>query len=293
MCYSELYTALSIIFKHLLDCLIILSRQYFKINQAFLLISTLFNSPASPRARMRAHVIYCTAHDQRPYQSDSHSARERLLLWLRLQFLTGCWSSPSILHNPRPFSVAALLSFLFLHCFTRNPSDIRACIPVGCVPAAHWPYAAVFFSGGGGGSAWSGGGLPGPGGGFLPAQGWGVSAWSGGVLPAWGWSAWSPGGGFLPAQAWVGGCLPGPGGGSPCLGGSALFRGVLPARGGLPGDPPVNRITDTCKNITLATTSLRPVKMKVGAENILVLAPLTSVRCICAVIVVSRPLSWL
>ena len=62
-----------------------------------------------------------------------------------------------------------------------------------------------------------------PGGGGLPGLGgspcWGVSAWSGG------------------------GCLPGPEG------------GALPAR----RPPPVNRITHTCKNITLATTSLRPV----------------------------------
>ena len=82
----------------------------------------------------------------------------------------------------------------------------QVCIPVGCVPAAHWPYAAVCFPG------W--GCLPGPGGG-LPAQGGfslpgGVSAWSGGALPA-------------------------------------------------RRPPPVNRITHTCKNITLATTSLRPV----------------------------------
>ena len=112
----------------LLDCLTIFSSQYFKINQAFLLITTLFNSPASPHTRMRAHEIYCTVHDQRPYQSDIHSAPERLLLWLTLQFLTGCWSSPSIPHNLCPFNVAALLlksslSFLFLYCFTRNPSD--------------------------------------------------------------------------------------------------------------------------------------------------------------------------
>ena len=144
----------------------------------------------------------------------------------------------------------------------------------------------------------------------------------GGVCLVGGWSAWSWGG-FLPAQGWGGVCLVG--GGSPCLGVvclvpggeggfslprrewggvSAWSRGGLSLPGGIclvPGGspcprgaarrPPVNRITDTCKNITLATTSLRPVKMKVGAENILVLAPLTSVRCICAVIVVSRPLS--
>ena len=59
-------------------------------------------------------------------------------------------------------------------------------------------------------------------------------------------SAWSWGVG-LPGRGGV--VLPGPGG-------SAW------SQGGFSGDPhpPVNRITDTCKNITLATTSLRPVK---------------------------------
>ena len=73
-------------------------------------------------------------------------------------------------------------------------------------------------------------------------------------------------------------CLPGPGGvclvrgGSPCQGvclipgvGGFLPGGCLPGPGrGLPREPPsppVDRITDTCKNITLATTSLRPVKI--------------------------------
>ena len=72
--------------------------------------------------------------------------------------------------------------------------------------------------------------------------GGGGGAWSGGVLLApggWDWGAWSQGGG-----AWSrGGVLLGPGG--------VLQR-----------PPPVNRITDTCKNITLATTSLRPVKIQ-------------------------------
>ena len=81
-----------------------------------------------------------------------------------------------------------------------------------------------------GGSPWSGGGgLPGPGG----------SAWSGG-------SPWSGGGG-----------LPGPGGGW----GSPWSRGE-----GSLETPPVNRITDTCKNITLATTSLRPVMNERGTQ---------------------------
>ena len=68
----------------------------------------------------------------------------------------------------------------------------------------------------------------------------------GGCLPGGGW-------GVLPARS-QGGCLPGPGGGSPCQVREGGFS--------LTGDPPpVNRITHMCKNITLATTSLRPVKI--------------------------------
>ena len=95
-----------------------------------------------------------------------------------------------------------------------------------------------------------------------------MSAWSGGVVClVRGLVCLVKGG--LPG---LGGCLPGPEGVSAwsgrCLlgpGGSAWSQGVLPARGVLlargvcPETPPVNRIIDTCKNITLATTSLRPV----------------------------------
>ena len=92
-----------------------------------------------------------------------------------------------------------------------------------------------------GGSPWSRGGLLGPGGfslvpGGLPGPE-GGSPWSGGV-------AWSQGG------------LPGRGGSPWSRGGGSPW-----SRGGFSEDPPVDRITDTCKNITLATTSLRPVKM--------------------------------
>ena len=83
---------------------------------------------------------------------------------------------------------------------------------------------------------------------------------AGEVLPAGGFSLL----GGLPAGWGV--SLPG---GSPCQGVSLLgglptrgvpWWGVLLARGVLPaGDPPVNRMTDTCKNITLATTLLQPV----------------------------------
>ena len=86
---------------------------------------------------------------------------------------------------------------------------IKECIPVGCVPAAHWPYAGVCSSGGG--SPWQGGGLLGMGGGLL-------------------------------------------GRGSP-------WQGVAPQHA-LWQTPPVNRMIDRCKNITLATTSLRPVNIR-------------------------------
>ena len=52
--------------------------------------------------------------------------------------------------------------------------------------------------------------------------------------------------------------------GGVCFWGGVCSQGVsAPGGGGIPActeaDPPVNRITDTSKNITLATTSLRPV----------------------------------
>ena len=92
----------------------------------------------------------------------------------------------------------------------------------------------VSLPGGVGGSPWSGGVslpggcLPGPGGVSLPG-GRGCSPWSRGVSLPGGWwvSAWSRGG--------------------------VLRR----------PHPPMYRITDTCKNITLATTSLRPVKTEI------------------------------
>ena len=92
----------------------------------------------------------------------------------------------------------------------------------------------------------------------------GVPAWSrGGVYLVWeGVPAWSRGG--VPG---LGGYLPGPGGVYlvrgvylPGLGGWGCTCLVL---GGVPSQvlPPVNRMTDRCKNITLAKTSFRPVKM--------------------------------
>ena len=99
-----------------------------------------------------------------------------------------------------------------------------------------------------------GGVLLGPGGVCLVPRG--VVAWSGGVV-AWSWGGWLPGQGVV---AWSKGWLPGPGGWLPGPGGVAWSGGGgCLVQGGDP--PPVNRITDTCKNITLATTSLRPVKI--------------------------------
>ena len=58
------------------------------------------------------------------------------------------------------------------------------------------------------------------------------------------------GGGWCPP----GGCLPGG-----CLPGGVCLRGCLPSGGVCPiacwDTPPVNRVTDRCKNITLSQTS--------------------------------------
>ena len=48
--------------------------------------------------------------------------------------------------------------------------------------------------------------------------------------------------------------------GGVCSGGGGLLRGEV-SQHALRQTPPVNRMTNRCKNITLATTSLRPVKM--------------------------------
>ena len=81
----------------------------------------------------------------------------------------------------------------------------------------------------------------------------GVSALEGYLLP----EGSAPGG---EGCVWSGGCL--------LLGG--VWSGGVSAPGGVwypniteaDSPAPVDRITDACKNITLATTSLRPVKMQ-------------------------------
>ena len=100
----------------------------------------------------------------------------------------------------------------------------QECIPVGCVPAAYRPYAGFCFRGG----------LPGP----------------GGCLPGLGGAAWSGLGGVC--LVW-GVCL---------LGEVCLVWGGSGIQACTEADtlPPCGQ-THTCKNITLATTSLRPVNM--------------------------------
>ena len=101
--------------------------------------------------------------------------------------------------------------------------------------------------------------------------GWGGGGVLLGLGGAWSWGVLLGLGGF----SLVRGGSPWSGGVSLVLGGVCLVRGVLlgprgvvPGPGGVclvwggsPETPSVDRITDTCKNITLATTSLRPVKM--------------------------------
>ena len=60
-------------------------------------------------------------------------------------------------------------------------------------------------------------------------------------------------------------------------GGMSAPRGVC-AAGGLPQTcPPVNRMTNRCKNITLATTSLRPVTKSISVKMIEVPSKFTPV----------------
>ena len=73
----------------------------------------------------------------------------------------------------------------------------------------------------------------------------------------------SGGGCLLLGGVWSWG-VSGPGG-CVCSGGGVVSHHALRQT------PPVNRMTNRCKNITLATTSLRPVKTIVG------IAPQTSV----------------
>ena len=88
-----------------------------------------------------------------------------------------------------------------------------------------------------------------------------------------------PGGVCSGGKCLLGGVVSAPGGVYVCLGGGGAWSGGVgvpgpwgSAPGGVPGPggvgipacieaepPPVNRMTDRCKNITLATTSLRPV----------------------------------
>ena len=99
---------------------------------------------------------------------------------------------------PVCFGMALIFTAFQLHIW-------QECIPVGCVPAAHWPYAAVFFlgvclvQGGGVLPAKSRGGSPCqvPGGFSLPGLG-GVSL----TGPGGGFSL--PGLGGLPARSWGG-----------------------------------------------------------------------------------------
>ena len=101
----------------------------------------------------------------------------------------------------------------------------QECIPVGCVPAGHWPNPR-------GGACFLGCVLPG---------GWCVLR--GGVC-------------------FPGGCA---------SGGVPASRGWYPSMHWGRPPPPVNRITDTSKNITLATTSLRLVIIKCECSTIVAL----------------------
>ena len=140
---------------------------------------------------------------------------------------TGTWVDPVRL--PLVIAVAYKIRF---NIETKNMMK-QECIPVGCVPAARWPYPGVCF----------------PGGGVCLLRG--VSAPQGGCLVLGGCLV--PGGvcsrGVSAGGFWSGGSGPRRGSAP----GGLLLEGV---GAGIPActeaDPPVDRITDACKNITLA-----------------------------------------
>ena len=110
----------------------------------------------------------------------------------------------------------------------------QECIPVGCVLAAHWPYAGVCFLGGGCVCFW---------GCVLPR---GHASWMCVCVLLRGCVC------FLGGVCFPGGCMHASGGVHSSGG------------GGIPActeADPVNGITDMSKNITMVTTSLRPVKI--------------------------------
>ena len=123
-----------------------------------------------------------------------------------------------------------------------------------------------------GGVPGPGGGVPGPGGVYLVPGGctWsrGGCTWSRGVYLVPGGVYLVPGGGVPGPRGgctWSRGGVPGPGGGVPGPGGGTWSRGGCTwSRGGYLvrySPPPVNRMKNRCKNITLAKTSFRPVKI--------------------------------
>ena len=109
----------------------------------------------------------------------------------------------------------------------------QECIPVGCVPSAAVAVCWGVCPGGclPRGNTWG-----------MSAQG--VSAW-GGVCRA-GW--------LLGDVCWEGGCLLG----GVCPGG-CLPRGCVSQHAPLADTPPVERMTDRCKNITFPQLRLRTV----------------------------------
>ena len=179
------------------------------------------------------------------------------ILYVSVRDRVSCWSSS---FRSVPVSKSTLVQcldqcrFTYRHWFEFPSKHLykQECIPVGCVPAARRPYAGVCFpgrSGPGGclvwGGVWSGGvwsgGVSGPGG-----------VWSGGVCLVWG---------GVSGRGWclVWGGVPGPGGVLGLGGWCAWSGGVCFSALWDTTTPPVNRMTNRCKNITLATTSLRPV----------------------------------
>ena len=127
--------------------------------------------------------------------------------------------------------IGHLVVLYSLSLYLANSCAKKDYIPVGCILPAHWPYLPVCTA------LWgclvSGGCL------VLRGRG----AWSGGCLVTGGtWSGLC----LVPGGAWSGGCL--------VLGVGVCSRGGgwYPSMHCGRAHPPVDRMTDTCKNITFA-----------------------------------------
>ena len=142
-------------------------------------------------------------------------------IWIQNSYKT---MASSRMHSSRMCTGHSLTA-----CWSLFPGGVSA--PWGCAPEGVWSEGCLLW-----GFVCSGGCL---------LQGGVCSGVWGGWEGVWSWGVSGPRGSTL---------------GGICSGGCLLWGVWYPSINWC-RHPPVNRMTDRCKNITLATTSLQPVKM--------------------------------